>query len=99
MPGAKNVSPALISIDGSVGIRVTSHPFCQQLIQRMRKPLVSTSANVSGQASPQSFGEIDSLIKSGVDYIADHRRAEEGRIAPSRILRIKSDGNIQVIRD
>ena len=49
MPGAKNISSALIAPDGSVGVRVSSHPFCQQLIQRLRKPLVSTSANISGQ--------------------------------------------------
>src|ERR1700744_872646 len=53
MSGARNISPALISADGSVGIRVTSNQFCQQLIQLMRKPLVSTSANISGNASPQ----------------------------------------------
>ncbi|RYE14287.1 MAG: threonylcarbamoyl-AMP synthase, partial [Sphingobacteriales bacterium] len=48
MPGAKNISPALIAADGSVGIRIVKHPFCEQLIQRLRKPLVSTSANISG---------------------------------------------------
>src|ERR1700735_2173065 len=47
MPGAKNISPALISADGSIGIRIAQHPFCQQLIQRFRKPIVSTSANIS----------------------------------------------------
>jgi L-threonylcarbamoyladenylate synthase len=55
MPGAKNISPNLIAEDGSVGIRVTKHQFCQQLIQRLRKPLVSTSANISGQPSPEYF--------------------------------------------
>jgi len=55
MPGAKNISPALIAPDGSIGVRVSNHPFCQQLIQRLRKPLVSTSANISGKPSPQYF--------------------------------------------
>ena len=59
MPGAKNISPALINIDGSIGIRVTNHPFCKELIQRLRKPLVSTSANISGKPSPQYFSQID----------------------------------------
>src|SRR3569833_890979 len=68
MPGAKNISPALISGDGSVGVRVCKHDFCQQLIQRMRKPLVSTSANVSGQPSPQNFGQGAQDIIDGVDY-------------------------------
>ncbi len=55
MPGAKNISPALISEDGSIGVRVAKHDFCQQLIQRLRKPLVSTSANISGQAITAKF--------------------------------------------
>ena len=55
MPGAKNLSPALINSDGSIGVRVVKNDFCQQLIQRMRKPLVSTSANISGNPSPQYF--------------------------------------------
>src|ERR1700761_692877 len=59
MPGAKNISPALINADGTVGIRVAKHDFCQQLIQRIRKPLVSTSANISGRPSPQTFDEIE----------------------------------------
>src|SRR6478735_12379892 len=71
MPGAKNISPALIAGDGSVGIRVTSHQFCQQLIQRLRRPLVSTSANISGEPSPQYFGKIDQDIIDGVDYVVD----------------------------
>src|ERR1700750_2411492 len=71
MPGAKNISPALINADGSVGVRVCKHEFCQQLIQRMKKPLVSTSANVSGKPSPQYFSQIDDEIIQGVDYVVD----------------------------
>src|SRR5579859_464164 len=62
MPGAKNISSALVAADGSVGIRVAKHDFCQQLIQRLRKPLVSTSANISGRPSPQTFDEVDPEI-------------------------------------
>jgi L-threonylcarbamoyladenylate synthase len=54
-----------------VGIRVTNHPFCQQLIQRLRRPLVSTSANISGKPSPQYFSQIDQEIIDGVDYVVD----------------------------
>src|ERR1700741_2416471 len=71
MPGAKNISPALINEDGSIGIRVAKHDFCFQLIQRMRKPLVSTSANISGRPSPQNFGQIEQEIIDGVDYVVD----------------------------
>src|SRR5476651_1867527 len=71
MPGAKNISPALIATDGSVGVRVTNHEFCKQLIQRLRKPLVSTSANISGEPSPKNFGQISAEIIDGVDYVVD----------------------------
>src|ERR1700730_15378586 len=71
MPGAKNISPVLISSDGSIGVRISKHPFCQQLIQRLRKPLVSTSANISGTPSPQYFLQIDPEIIDGVDYVVN----------------------------
>jgi L-threonylcarbamoyladenylate synthase len=89
----------LVSADGSVAIRVTKDPFCKSLIKRMRKPLISTSANISGKPSPQAFGQIDKAIINGVDYVVDHRRTEEGSVPPSRILKILTDGSIQVIRD
>src|ERR1700735_5398908 len=71
LPGAKNISPALISGDGSIGIRVSKYPFCQQLIQQLRKPLVSTSANISGKPSPQYFSQIALEIIEGVDYVVE----------------------------
>src|ERR1700742_5000095 len=71
MPGAKNVSRALISEDGSLGVRVAKHDFCQQLIKRLLKPLVSTSANISGKPSPQYFSQIEQEIIAGVDYVVD----------------------------
>lgn len=89
----------LVNQDGSIAIRVTKDPFCKSLIKRMKKPLVSTSANISGAASPQSFADIDPLLKSRVDYTIDYRREERNIVPPSRILRIMSDGSITVIRD
>src|SRR5579863_10338601 len=74
MPGAKNISPALISEDGSIGIRVVKQYFCQQLIQRLRTPLVSTSANISGKPSPQNFAQVDQEIIDGVDYVVGLER-------------------------
>src|SRR5882757_5582813 len=62
MPGAKNISPALIAADGSIAIRVAKHDFCQQLIQRLRRPLVTTSDNVSEKPSPQTFDETEQEI-------------------------------------
>jgi L-threonylcarbamoyladenylate synthase len=98
MPGAKNISPALISSDGSVGIRIVKHHFCEQLIQRMRKPLVSTSANISGKPSPQYFSQIDSEIIDGVDYVVDLDQYDMEIKTPSTIMRLAPDGRFEFIR-
>jgi L-threonylcarbamoyladenylate synthase len=98
MPGAKNISPALIAGDGSVGIRITKHPFCQQLIQRMRKPLVSTSANVSGKPSPQYFSQIEPEIFYGVDYVVDIDQQDMEIKIPSVIMRLEPNGKFEFIR-
>nr|WP_067061402.1 L-threonylcarbamoyladenylate synthase [Mucilaginibacter sp. L294] len=98
MPGAKNISPALIAEDGSVGIRITSHPFCQQLIQRLRKPLVSTSANISGKPSPEYFSKIDQDIIDGVDYVVDLDQYSTEIRKPSTIMRLNPNGGFEFIR-
>ena len=98
MPGAKNISPALIAADGSVGIRISKHPFCQQLIQRLRKPLVSTSANISGSPSPQYFSQIEDEIISGVDYVVDIDQHDMEIKTPSTIMRLAPDGKFEFIR-
>jgi len=98
MPGAKNISPALIAADGSVGIRVTSHQFCQQLIQRLRRPLVSTSANISGQPSPQYFGQISDEIINGVDYVVDLEQHSTEIKKPSTIMSLDPSGKFEFLR-
>jgi len=98
MPGAKNISTALIAADGSVGIRVTKHQFCQQLIQRMRKPLVSTSANISGKPSPQYFSQIDQEIIEGVDYIVDLDQHSMEIKNPSTIMKLSPNGTFEFLR-
>jgi len=98
MPGAKNISPALIAADGSVGVRVSDHPFCQQLIQRLRKPLVSTSANISGKPSPQYFSQIDQEIIDGVDYVVDIDQHSMEIKSPSTIMRLSPNGSFEFIR-
>ncbi len=98
MPGAKNISPALIAEDGSVGVRVSNHPFCQQLIQRLRKPLVSTSANISGQPSPQNFMQISPEIIDGVDYVVDLDQHDLSAKKPSTIMRLHPSGLFEFIR-
>jgi len=98
MPGAKNLSTAIISSDGSVGIRIAKHPFCEQLIQRLRKPLVSTSANLSGKASPQYFSQIDDDIINGVDYVVDIDQHDKEIKTPSTIMKLAPDGRFEFIR-
>jgi L-threonylcarbamoyladenylate synthase len=98
MPGAKNLSPAIISADGSIGIRVSKHPFCQQLIQRLRKPLVSTSANISGQPSPQNFSQISAEIIEGVDYVVDVDQHDLSIKKPSTIMRLEPSGRFEFLR-
>ncbi len=98
MPGAKNVSAALISADGSLGVRIVKHDFCQQLIQRLRKPLVSTSANISGKPSPQNFGQIDQEIIDGVDYVVNLEQYDTELKRPSTIMRLQPDGRFEFIR-
>jgi L-threonylcarbamoyladenylate synthase len=98
MPGAKNISPALINEDGSIGIRVPKHDFCTQLIQRLRKPLVSTSANISGQPSPKNFGEVSADILEGVDYVVDLEQHDLSPKTPSTIMRLDADGTFEFLR-
>ena len=98
IPGAKNVSPALIAEDGSLGVRIAKHDFCQQLIQRLRKPLVSTSANISGKPSPQTFDEIDQEIIDGVDYVVNLEHHNMEKKKPSTIMRLNPDGQFEFIR-
>jgi L-threonylcarbamoyladenylate synthase len=98
MSGAKNISPALIAADGSIGIRVTGNQFCQNLIQRIRKPLVSTSANISGKSSPQYFSQIDEEIINGVDYVVDLEQHSKEIKKPSTIMRLEPDGRFEFLR-
>lgn len=96
--GARNLAPNLLAEDGSVGIRVTGEEFSKRLCQQFRKAIVSTSANVSGQPSPQNFSEISDEIKAAVDYIVDYRREETTQAKPSSIIKLDKGGIIKIIR-
>lgn len=95
---ARNLAPNLLAEDGSVGIRVTGEEFSKRLCQQFRKAIVSTSANVSGQPSPQNFSEISDEIKAAVDYIVDYRREETTQAKPSSIIKLDKGGVIKIIR-
>ena len=97
-PGAKNLATNLIAADGSIGIRITSEPFTQQLIQRFRKPVVSTSANISGQKSPKNFAGVSDEIKQLMDYIVTYRQDDLTGANPSGIIKLGVGGQIEIIR-
>lgn len=95
--GARNVAPNLLAADGSVGIRITQEEFSHKLCERFRKPLVSTSANVSGDPSPANFSEISETIKAGVDYIVRYRQDDLSKAAPSHIIKLGAGGLVKII--
>ena len=98
-PGAINLAKNLVSSDGTIGIRITKDAFCRQLIQQFKKPIVSTSANISGQSAPRSFHEIDEEICSGVDYIVNYRQYEMGNNnTPSTIIKVEVNGVFKILR-
>lgn len=88
----------LVAADGSIGIRLTQDAFCRHLIKRFRKPIVSTSANISGEPSPQTFGDISQAIKDQVDYVVSWRQADATPALPSQIIKWNNDGTRVVIR-
>ena len=96
-PNAKGISHKLLALDGSAAIRITQDHFCQQLIRKLGKAIVSTSANISGIANPKSFSEISQDILGSVDYIVNLRQ-DELMIKPSTILKINIDRTIIKIR-
>ncbi len=96
-PKAKGLAPSVLAKDGSVGIRITKDANCLKLIRAMRKPLVSTSANYSGEKIPTCFDEIDEKIKSEVNAILEEK-TEMKMNTPSQIIKVDLDGKVTVIR-
>lgn len=84
--------------DGSAAFRITSESFSRSLCQRLRRPIVSTSANISGQPTPRTFSQISEEIISGVDYVVEYRQSEQRESVPSNIIKVGNDSVIKVIR-
>ena len=97
-PGAIGLAKNVVAEDGTVGIRIPNNEFCKQLIFRLHRPIVSTSANISGEPSPQSFEEISEEIKNSVDLIVDKSMEEASTHKASQIIKISLNGEITVIR-
>lgn len=96
--GAKNLAPNLISSNGSIGIRVSRENFSKNLIKRYNKPIVSTSANISGQKSPGFFAEINRTIIDSVDYVVNWKHDEKIPASASGIIKLGISGEVEIIR-
>ena len=96
--GAIGLADNLVGKDGSVGIRITNDTFCKHLVKRFRKPIVSTSANVSGQPAARSFSEIKDEIKNGVDFVVKYRQDDDNIASPSMVVRWNKDATVTVLR-
>ncbi|MCQ2360856.1 MAG: threonylcarbamoyl-AMP synthase [Paludibacteraceae bacterium] len=97
-PDAKGVAQNLIAEDGSLGMRVTSEKFSKYLCGALGKPVVSTSANISGQPAAACFPEISDEIKNGVDHIVDFRRSDREKKEPSSIIKLEKNGTFVLLR-
>lgn len=98
LDGAVNLAPNLIADDGSIALRITNEPFSHELCYRFQKALVSTSANISGQAAAQNYRDIDPELLSAVDYVCWSRRQEHKPHTPSSIIRLRPNGEVTIIR-
>ncbi len=96
--GAINLPDALISEDGSIAIRIVQDEFCRHLIRRLRKPVVSTSANISGQPSPRFYNEISEEVKSQVAHVVKWRQEDKTLSQPSQIIRWRGEGDVEYVR-
>jgi L-threonylcarbamoyladenylate synthase len=98
-PGARNLAPSLLGSDGSVGIRIVRDSFCKKLIEQYKKPVVSTSANISGTAAPGTYAEISREVINSVNYVVKYRQEDITKISPSGIIKLGLNGEVQVVRE
>ena len=96
--GASGVAPSLIGEGGSLGIRQTQEAFSSALCRQLRRPIVSTSANISGEPTPLFFSGISEEIRSGVDYIVRYRQEDNTPREPSQIIQLGTGGEVKVLR-
>lgn len=97
-PNAKNLAKNVIADDKSIAIRVVKNEFCQKLLQQFRKPIVSSSANRSGDPSPLTFNKISKEIKESVDYIVEIEKDSLKEVKPSTIIKLEASGEFKIIR-
>ena len=92
------VAPELLAEDGSIGVRITSEEFSRELCRRFRRPIVSTSVNVSGEPSPKSFEEITPELLSAADYVCESGRDKPWASKPSTVIKLSAGGVVEILR-
>lgn len=97
-PDAKNLAQNLVAEDGSIGIRITNEPFTKALCTGLKHPLVSTSANISGEPAAKTYRQISKDVLEAVDYVCRYRRDDEEEKLPSSIIKVNKDNSIEIIR-
>lgn len=98
LDGAVNLALNLVADDGSIAMRITKEPFSHELCYRFQRPIVSTSANISGQPAAQNYCDIDPALLEAVDYVCWSRRQEHKPHTPSSIIKLTEDGQVTIIR-
>ena len=98
-PNAAGLAPNVVAEDGSIAIRIVKQAFCSELLRQFKKPLVSTSANISGEATPFNFAAVSSVIKQGVDYVVPSELEQGSSGKPSSIIKLGVNNEVQIIRE
>ncbi|NVO30321.1 L-threonylcarbamoyladenylate synthase [Hymenobacter lapidiphilus] len=98
--GSRHLAPNLLAPDGTIGLRVAlNDEFCRLVLRRLGHGLVSTSANISGQPTPATFGEVAPELVRKVDYVVNWRQDDTTRATPSRVVRVLADGALETVRE
>ena len=98
LPGAMGVAKSLIPETGTLGVRIPQHDFCQALLRKFGKPIVSTSANISGEEAAKRLKDVDERIINGVDYVVNPRFEGKPTLKPSAIISFGEGGEVEIIR-
>ena len=98
-PNARHLAKNLMAEDGSIGIRITNEPFSHALCAQLKRPIVSTSANVSGEPTPKLFRDISDTILDNTAYVCRFRRDDDAEHEPSSIIKVNKDGSFKIIRE
>ena len=98
LPGAVGVAPSLIPEGNTLGVRIPQHEFCQALLRKFGRPIVSTSANISGEPAAKRLRDVDEVILKGVDYVVHPRFEGKPTLKPSSIIAFGEGGEVEIIR-